>query len=491
MKWIYDKEDYLLLIRELGLLLLLSSSLLLIPLGVAYTYHEAIAYRPFLYGAIVAAGIGLVFRLAPLKTQFERKHAIGLVVLSWPLISFPSALPIYLTNTAPTFLDAYFEAVSGWTTTGLSTIGGNADLFLQSINLWRHLMQYFGGLGIIIMGVVVLVPLKDWEITSELAVAAGKNYRIVPSLNNTLKLITAMYLILLFISSIAFFFSGLSFFDSVCHAMAGLSTGGFSTRSASMGAYNSLLVTYISIPIMIVGGTNFVLLYHLLSGDFKNYLLDIETKVFWVLWITFCGGLLLWTLFGGGIEVKISDILFMITSALTTTGWSTVSSHAVFLQWAPLALLLIIVSMLVGANSSSTGGGIKAYRAGLMIKNIFWITRDMVTPASLKHSRRYRHVQKKLANDDLLQFIMTFVYLYFLILFFSFLIFTIYDYPIIESFYEVTSALGTVGLSSGITSAGLEILPKIVLIINMWLGRIEILPVLYFIRYISFRPKLI
>lgn len=489
MKWIYNKEDYLLLIRELGLLLLLVSGMLLIPLIVAFIYGEGSAYRPFIYSSLISAGLGLLLRLAPGRTRFERKHAIGLVVFSWPLISIPSALPLYLSNTAPTFLDAYFEAVSGWTTTGLSTIGANADLFLQSINFWRHLMQYFGGLGIIIMGIVVLVPLKDWEVTSELAVAAGKQYRIVPSLNNTLKIISLMYLVLLAVGSIAYYFSGLGSFDAVCHTMAGLSTGGFSTRGASVGAYNMLPVTLVSIPIMILGGTNFVLLYYLLRGDLKQYLPDIETKVFWILWMIFCGSLILWTLFGGGIEMDIPDILFMITSALTTTGWSTTPAQAVFLQWAPLGLLFIIVSMLVGANSSSTGGGIKAYRVGLIIKNIFWITKDVVTPDSLVKTKRYRHLQNKLADDTLLQSIMTFIYLYGLILFISFVIFTVYGYPIIESFYEVTSAIGTVGLSSGITSLGLETLPKIILIVNMWLGRIEILPVLYFIRYVSIRTK--
>ncbi|MFW6176701.1 MAG: potassium transporter TrkG [Thermoplasmatota archaeon] len=187
--------------------------------------------------------------------------------------------------------------------------------------------------------------------------------------------------------------------------------------------------------------------------------------------------------------MNIPDILFMITSALTTTGWSTTPAQAVFLQWAPLGLLFIIVSMIIGANSSSTGGGIKAYRFGLIIKNIFWITRDMVTPDSLVKNKRYRHLQNKLADDTLLQSIMTFIYLYALILFVSFVIFTIYGYPIIDSFYEVTSAIGTVGLSSGITSLGLETLLKIILIVNMWLGRIEILPVLYFIRYVSIKTK--
>lgn len=489
MKWIYHKEDYFVLIRELGLILLLVAGLKIIPLTTAYYYQEVDVYNPFILSAILTAIIGVLCRLVPSDTPFERKHAIGLVVLAWPIISFPSALPLYLTETAPTYLDAYFEAISGWTTTGLTTIGGNADLFPNSINLWRHLMQYFGGLGIIIMGIVVLVPLKDWEMSNELAVAAGKQYRIVPSLQNTLKIITGLYLLLLIVSSLLFYFSGLSFFDGVAHAMAGLSTGGFSTRGASIGAYNMLSVTLISIPIMVLGGTNFVLLYHLLTLNLKKYLQDIETKIYWSFFILFTSTLVIWFNFKGGLEADLSDIVFMITSALTTTGWSTVPDSVVFLQWAPLALIFIILCMIIGANSSSTGGGLKAYRVGLMIKNLFWITKDTVIPDSVKLKRRYIHIKKKFATDETLQFIMTFILLYFLMLILSFLVFAIYDYPILTSFYEVTSAIGTVGLSSGVTGVGLESPLKIILILNMWIGRIEILPLLYFIRYFSIKKK--
>jgi len=489
MKWIYNKEDYLLIIRELGVLLMIVSVVLLFPIFVASIYGESQTYGYFLKSAAISAVLGIIFRFFPARTHFQRKHAIGLVVLAWPLVSIPSALPFYFSGTAPTFLDGYFEAISGWTTTGLTTIGANADVFYHSINFWRHLMQYLGGLGIIVMGIVVLAPLRDWEVTTELAVAAGKKYRIVPSLNNTIKIIVVMYSVFLLIGSLLFYFSGLSVFDSVCHAMAGLSTGGFSTRGASLGAYNSGAVTLVSIPIMIIGGTNFVLVYYLFSGDIKNYLEDIETKVFWSFWLLFVGSLIIWFALRHVGYSGLLDIIFMVTSALTTTGWSTIPSSAVFLQWAPLPLIAIIVSMLIGANASSTGGGIKAFRVGVMLKNILWMTKDVVMPDSMKFNRTYKHIEKKSPDDEELQHIMTFILLYFLILFVSFVIFTAFDFPIITSFYEVTSAIGTVGLSSGITSAAINPVLKIVLCVDMWLGRIEILPILYFIRYIYSNKK--
>ncbi|MEF8832500.1 MAG: TrkH family potassium uptake protein [Candidatus Thermoplasmatota archaeon] len=415
--------------------------------------------------------------------DFERKHAIGLVVLAWPLVSLPSALPFYLTGTAPTYLDAFFEAISGWTTTGLTTIGGNADLFLHSINFWRHLMQFIGGFGIIAMGIIVLVPLSNWENTADLAVAAGRKYRIVPSLSNTIKIIAVMYMGLLGLSTALFYISGLGWFHSLNHAMAGLSTGGFSTRGGSLGAFGSNWAEIVALPIMILGSTNFVLVYYLLSANWKNYLKDIETKVFWGFLLSFIGILLIWFAVRSVSYSHPLEIIFMIVSALTTTGWNNVPASAVFLQWAPLALIFVILSMIIGANSSSTGGGLKAFRVALIIKSIIWRTEATIMPDSIVQSKKYRHIEDKYIDEEELTHVFTLISMYLIVLFFSFLIFTIFGHPILRSFYEVSSAVGTVGLSSGLTNLGLHPFLKILLCFNMWLGRIEILPILYFIRY--------
>ncbi|MFO7992457.1 MAG: TrkH family potassium uptake protein [Thermoplasmata archaeon] len=487
MRWVYHKEDYLLLIRELAILLIIVSFLLLVPLIFAFIYGESATYRPFLISSAVSAVAGTILRFVPTEAHFERKHAIGLVVTSWPVVSLPSALPFYLSGTAPTYLDAFFEAISGWTTTGLTTIGGNADLFYHSINFWRNFMQYAGGLGIIIMGIIVLVPLRDWETTSELAVAAGRKYRIVPSLRNTIKIIALMYLGLLGISTVLFYLAGMGPFDAVNHAMAGLSTGGFSTRGGSLGAYGSNLITVVSLPVMILGNTNFVLIYFLLTKRWKKYLDDVETKVFWITFIVLNAILIFWFASRGVGYSNSLDVIFMITSALTTTGWSTVPAAAVFLQWAPLALMFIIIAMLFGANSSSTGGGIKAFRVGLMAKSIIWRIEKVVLPDSVVLKRRYTHLKNKMINDDEINHLYTFITIYFIVLISSFFIFIIFGHPILTSFYEVTSAIGTVGLSSGLTNTALNPVLKIILCINMWLGRIEVLPLLYFIGYVKGR----
>ncbi len=467
------------------MLFFIISILLLLPLIVAVLYNEATVYSSFLWASFISAVTGTLLRLSPKRVNFERKHAIGLVVLAWPLVSLPSALPFYFTGTAPTYLDAFFEAISGWTTTGLTTIGGNADLFLHSINFWRHLMQFTGGFGIIAMGIVVLVPLRDWENTAELAVAAGRQYRIVPSLNNTIKIIAVMYVGLLGVSTALFYVSGLGWFHSLNHAMAGLSTGGFSTRGGSLGAFGSTTAEIVSLPIMILGSTNFVLVYYLLSGNLKEYAKDIETKVFWGGLLTFISILLIWFAVRTVGYSNPLDIIFMLTSALTTTGWNTVPASAIFLQWAPLALIFIILSMMMGANSSSTGGGLKAYRVGLVAKSIIWRTEAMIMPDSMVQTKKYRHIEDKFIDEEELTHTFTLIAMYLIVLFFSFLIFTIFGHPILRSFYEVSSAIGTVGLSSGLTSLALHPFLKILLCINMWLGRIEILPILYFVRYVK------
>ncbi len=501
MIWSYSKDDIILIFRELGTILMIVSFVLLLPLITAYIYGERSVFKPFLISAIFPAAYGVAFRLFSTNATLEKKHAIGLVVLAWPIISLPSALPIYLINPSPqkiSYLDAYFEAMSGWTTTGLTTFGGHADGFFYSVNLWRHLMQFLGGLGIIVMGVVVLAPLIGWKDKMELMNAAGRSYRIRPSLGNTIKFIAVIYTVLMIIGTILFVIAGLSVFDALCHSMAGFSTGGFSTRSGSIMDYRSLSVTTVSIPIMILGGTNFAILYILFTGKIKEYFKDIETKLFWTLIVTFTLLALLWyhlrfgefgIFFSFGVHdyPGFIDVIFMLTSSLTTTGWNSIPWSVWSATFAPLFFILIIFCMLVGANTSSTGGGIKAARVGLIIKSFFWHIERSVLPDSAVTKKEYRHLENKFLKDKELIQIFNFVMIYLFVLFVSFMIFLILGQEILPSFFEVTSALGTVGLSSGITSIELNPILKIVLIINMWVGRIEIFPILYFIRYIILR----
>lgn len=504
MLWSYDKDDYFYLMYELATLLFLTGAVIFLPLVVAVIYGEQSAYVPFLGGSLLAISMGLLFRLFPSiyfkyyseKVSFERKHAIGMVVLAWPLVSIPSAIPYYLINPGTesiSYLDGFFEAISGWTTTGLTTFGGEADMFLYSVNFWRHLTQYLGGFGIVVMGLLVLMPLRDWESTTELISASGRDYRIAPSLLNTVKIITGIYFSLMLVGTLLFYLSGMPLFDSFCHSMSGFSTGGYSVRSDSLMAYNSASIALAALPIMVIGNTNFVLIYYLLRRRIKTYFKDIESKVFWLLLITFIISFYGWYVyqegsflfrFAGRNYLGIIDVLFNVTSALTTTGWNSVP----YTVWgglvAPFVFLIIIISMIVGANTSSTGGGLKAMRVGVMLKTIYWQIEEIVLPNSAVKKKRYHHLQKRhVENRDIVK-IFAFLLIYFIVLFISFVIFILYGYGFFEGFFEVTSAIGTVGLSSGVTAVELEAPLKMILSLNMWLGRIEVLPLFYFIRYL-------
>jgi len=508
MRWVYNKEDYLYVMSQLGIILVIISVVMFLPVLIAFFYQEHVAYRPFLAGAVLSALIGVIFRLITHvyfnfyseSIPFERKHAVGMVVLSWPLVSIPSALPLYLLKPAGqhiSYLDAYFESVSGWTTTGLTTFGGEASYFLNSVNFWRHFMQYLGGLGIIVMGLIILMPLKKWEDTMEMIVATGRDYRISPSLLNTVKIIGGIYIIIMLAGTVLFYISGMPLFDSLCHSMSGLSTGGYSVNSNSFEAYyHSPAIVLAALPIMVVGNTNFVLTYYMLRGRIKTYFNDIESQTFWSLLILFMSIFFIlsvfeheniWFFYEGRNYAGFYDVVFNVASALTTTGWNSTPYSVWSGLTFPVLFLIIIISMLVGANTSSTGGGLKAMRVGVMLKSIYWQIEEIVLPDSVVSHKRIHHLEKKYIGDENLVKIFTFALIYFIILFFSFVIFLIHGYGFFEAFFEVTSAIGTVGLSSGVTSMTLEPLLKIILIINMWLGRIEVLPLFYFIRYIMGR----
>ncbi len=506
MRWVYNKEDYLYVLSQLGLILVIISFVMLIPVVIAIIYQEYVAYRPFLAGSVLSALLGVLFRLLThvyfnfysSSIPFERKHAIGMVVLIWPLVSIPSALPLYLLKPAGqdiSFLDAFFESVSGWTTTGLTTFGGEASYFLHSVNFWRHFMQYLGGLGIIVMGLIILMPLKRWEDTMEIIVATGRDYRISPSLSNTIKLIGGIYLVLMVAGTILFRGAGMeTWFDSLCHSMSGLSTGGYSVNSNSFEAYyHSPTIVLAALPIMVAGNTNFVLTYYMLRGRIKTYFKDIESQTFWSLLIFFTSIFFIlyvfeheniWFVYEGRNYAGFYDVIFNVASALTTTGWNSVPYSVWSGLTFPVIFLIILISMIVGANTSSTGGGLKAMRVGVMLKSIYWQIEDIVLPKSIVSKKRIHHLEKKYIADENIIKIFTFATIYFIILFISFVIFLLHGYGFFEALFEVTSAIGTVGLSSGVTSMALEPVLKIVLIINMWLGRIEVLPLFYFIRYI-------
>ncbi|MBU2559406.1 hypothetical protein KKA03_00750, partial [archaeon] len=279
-------RDLKVILSNLGLILTITSPTFFIPIAVAILYKEHVYITGFMLGFIMmlATGMGL-WKVFESEREMKLRHAVAVTALAYLVIALFSAVP--LGPVAPTFLDAYFEAMSGWAAAGLTTIGGEADTFPHCINLWRHLMQYMGGMGIVVMSLVVLSKAGTGIESTAFYSAETRTDKIGASMVSTVRMLWILYLGFLLVSTVALYLAGMSWFDAINHAMAGISTAGFSTHGASVGYFDSVLIEVVLMVIMIVGSLNFLVLYAVMRGNFKELFKNIENKVGVIIFLIF------------------------------------------------------------------------------------------------------------------------------------------------------------------------------------------------------------
>lgn len=277
-------------------------------------------------------------------------------------------------------------------------------------------------------------------------------------------------------------------FDSVFYAFTALSTGGFGLHNTSLLFYNSVWIEIAAMIIMIIGATNFALHYTVLRGNWREYFKDIETKVAYSLIIlsTLLVTLVLFNnqVYGNDILLNFRYALFQMVSAITTTGLQTAFYPDLLAKWIGLGTFLITILMIIGAGSLSTGGGIKWLRLGVLLKGVSWQVRSFILPGKAVMAKKIHHVSELKITDDVLRITGAFVFTYLVIYIISVVIVLIYYPDISRVIFEVASALSNVGLSSGIMTPSAPDLVKIVFIIDFWMGRLEIWPVLLLLTII-------
>ncbi|MCI6729384.1 MAG: potassium transporter TrkG [Candidatus Faecousia sp.] len=381
------------------------------------------------------------------------------------------AVPFVLSGQL-TFLQALFESVSGWTTTGLSVmdVTKTPGVFL----LYRSFMQYCGGLGFVMM-MVMLIPNKQ---AMDLYSAEGHPDKLTPNLKKTAQLIFAMYTAFLAVGTAAYALLGMPILDSVCHAMCALSTGGFSTRLNSIGEYHSLPIEAVTMALMLIGTTNFAVLLLLVRGRLRQASQVSETRFLFLLLLIFIPvtGLSL----AGGLHMGPGEALrhgaFNVVSALSTTGYATMS----YAQWPPLALGILILMMLVGGGMGSTAGGLKLTRVYLLLRIMGLNIKRRLRSQRSVEAPSYTKAQGKTRIDEALCWdTVGFTGCYLLLFLAGSLLLTLTaDCGLTEAMFEFASALGTVGLSIGLTGPATGAATMLVEICGMLLGRLEIFIVL-------------
>jgi trk system potassium uptake protein TrkH len=454
----------------LGLVLIVLSFLMLLPLVVSFVFGENV-YIPFLLGALVSFVTGTVLSRKFEKEPLTLGSAMVLAGLTFITISLLGSV-VYLDHLQP--IDAVFESVSGFTTTGLTTV--TPETLPYSILFWRSLTQWVGGIGIL---VIFLLLLSSPGISSYyIYKAEGGTHRIEAGVYSTVKRMFIIYGIYTVIGLVLLALAGMPLFDSLNHALTSIATGGFSVKNGSIGAYNNPFIEIVMILMMILGATSFFVHDMLFKRKFREYVKNSEARLFWVTVIVFS---LLVSLSFISLSEPFRTGIFQTFSAITGSGFTVASGYP------ELSKILLCILMIMGGFAGSTAGGLKLVRVGILGKAVSWIIKKISYPISAVVPFKFH---RRIVSEEELSIISLFSFVYILILVISTIILSFMGYAPIDSFFASASAEGTVGLTT-IDIAGMNPVGKTVLMVEMLLGRLEILPffVLFYAIYRSFRKR--
>jgi trk system potassium uptake protein TrkH len=472
------RERYRSIVSFTGLILALCGLILLSPLlALPWWPIERQHAHGFLFPGLglAAVGFGLWRFLIPRRGPVLTVQDGGVIVLlSWLIVTVASALTFVMVIRL-SFTQALFESVSAWTTTGLSVV--DVEKAPRVILLWRSIMQLAGGAGM----AIILVTLAGGPLGPGLAVAEGRSDQLVPHVRRSARLVLTIYAGYALAGMIALHLAGMSWFDAVNHSFCAVSTGGFSTRAASVGYWDSAAVEAVTLPLMVLGSTNFQVAYLVLRGRFRPALRNAEVRTAAVLAAVMIPLMLVFVTSAvyGGVGKQLRVAVFEVVSALTTTGYSTTT----YSGWPAMGMLILIVLMIIGGGTGSTAGAMKQHRAHLLARAVFWEIRRLWLPArAVTDASVWRGDGKvSIVDRDVVQ-VAVFAVAYLSIFVLGAGVLVACGFGLQESLFEYASALGTVGLSVGVTSASAPAPVLWAEIVGMLLGRLEIFIVLIALR---------
>ncbi len=469
----------------IGALVISVGLTMLFPIGWAVYYRDS-GLMPLVQSMLVSVLSGtLLFAVFRRKDKLIMNHREGMaiVALGWLGAGIAGALPFLFADVFPSWTDCLFESISGFTTTG-SSVMTDIEATPRSILMWRSLTHWLGGMGIIVMSLAILPFLGVGGMQLYKAEVPGPvPDKLKPRIKDTAAVLWKVYVLISVVQCVLLLFGGMTLFDAICHTFGTMATGGFSTKNASVGHYDSPYIHWVITIFMFIAGANFSLHYRALLGDVRCFWRDSEFKFYAAATVVFT---LLVTAFiygrnYGGILESLRHAAFQVVSICTTTGFAT----ADYEQWLPFPQALLLFLMFLGGCAGSTGGGIKCMRVLLLCKQAYHELFRLVHPRAVKHIK----LGGRIVPAEVMSGIWGFFILYVALFVVSSFLLAAMGIDVLTSFAAVAACIGNIGPGLGTVGpaenfAHLPLAAKWVLTWCMLLGRLEIYTV-----FILFVPE--
>ncbi len=478
--------NYRMICHVLGYVLLIIAALMFLPLIAGLWYRENVLNFVITIGCTAVLGF-IMTRIKPRSQTLFAREGFAIVGISWLLMSLLGALPFVICGDIPSYIDAVFETASGFTTTGASILNDIEGLS-RGCMFWRSFTHWIGGMGMLVFLMAVMPLSGEHSMHIMRAEVPGPTVgKLVPRVKKTAKILYLIYFGMTVLETVLLLCGGMSFFDALLHAFATAGTGGFSTRGASIGAFDSAYIDIVCTVFMILFGVNFNIYFLLLIGKFKDALSSEELRVFFAVIVSAAViiAISISSMYGGFFKA-LRYSFFNVATVISTTGFG----NADFTKWPAVAQCLLVTLMLMGSCAGSTGGGIKVSRIIVVIKAAFADIAQMIFPRSVTAIR----LDGKRVSQETLRACYTYFSIYIVTLVAVTICISFDGFDVTTNFTAAVSCLSNIGPGLSLVGpagnfAMFSVFSKIVMTLAMLLGRLEIYPLLVLVMPTMWRRK--